>query len=141
MRAALTRWRQLSGAQKKQLVLLAMALPAAGASLRLLGYRRTASACQRMAGQRPVRPATAQDLLDAESLAQLANIAGRRGPLPATCLRQALVLHAWLRRRGLDAKLKIGVQKAAGTVDAHAWVELEGIALAQPNLTHRPFPQ
>jgi len=141
MGQALSRWRALTGRQKNQLVLLSVALPATGGLIRLLGFKRTSALYDRLGGQPPLRPASAQDLQAAEALAQLANIAGRRGPIQATCLRQAVLLKAWLRRRGLDARLKIGVQKTAGAVDAHAWVELDGTPLAQPNLTHRPFPQ
>ncbi len=141
MGQALTRWRQLSGVQKKQLVLLGVALPVTGGLIRMLGFKRTSALFERLGGQRSLHAATPQDLHDAEALAQLANIAGRRGPVQATCLRQAVLLQAWLRHRGLDAQLRIGVQKTAGAVDAHAWVELEGVPLAQPNLSHRPFPQ
>jgi hypothetical protein len=46
-----------------------------------------------------------------------------------TCLEQSLVLAAMLRRRGLDAKLRIGARKQAGRFEAHAWVELDGAML------------
>ena len=136
---SLARWHALTGQQKSQLVLLAVALPVTGALIRLFGFQKAAQACARIGGQATLRPTSAQDLEDAQAFARLAGIAGRRGPVTTTCLRQSLVVRAWLRRRGLDAQLKIGVRKTGGVMDAHAWVELDGVPLAQPNLDHAPF--
>jgi hypothetical protein len=45
----------------------------------------------------------------------------------ATCLTQALVAQALLRRHGLAGELRIGVGRGAdGAFAAHAWVESEG---------------
>ena len=140
MGRSLARWRALTGQQKSQLVLLAVALPVTGALIRLFGFQRAAKFCARVGGQAPLRPTSAQDLEDAQAFARLAGIAGRRGPVTTTCLRQSLVVRAWLRRRGLDAQLKIGVKKNGAALDAHAWVELEGRPLAQKKITHAPFP-
>ena len=41
----------------------------------------------------------------------------------ASCLTQALVLHILLRREGLPSRIQVGVSKAAGHFEAHAWVE------------------
>jgi hypothetical protein len=140
MGRALAGWRALNGQQKRQLVVLAMVLPAIGALIRVAGFQRAAKACSRLVGQAPLRPLAPGDLAQAEAYAQLAAIAGRRGPVTTTCLRQALAVRTWLRRRGLDAQLRIGVKKNGEALDAHAWVELEGTPLAQNNLTHAPFP-
>ncbi len=139
MGRSLARWRALTGQQKAQLVLLAVALPATGALIRLVGFQKAGKICARIGGQAPLRAVGADDLQQAEAFAQLAAIAGRRGPVTTTCLRQSLVVRAWLRRRGLDAQLRIGVRKTGGVMDAHAWVELDGVPLAQPKLDHAPF--
>ncbi len=75
------------------------------------------------------RIATETDLAAAERVAELAGIAGRRGVITSTCLRQSLVVHAILRKRGLKPELKLGVRKRDGAVDAHAWVEVGSQAL------------
>ena len=139
MRRAIARWRALTGQQRTWLLLLLVALPATGALVRFFGFQRAAKICVGFGGKAPLRPCSNQDIADAQSFANLAAIAGRHGPVSATCLRQALVVRAWLRRRGFDAQLKIGVKKNGVALDAHAWVELEGVALAQPNLSHPPF--
>lgn len=52
--------------------------------------------------------------------------AARIHPAPARCLHQSLVLHSWLCREGFPSELKIGVAKVGSTLQAHAWVELDG---------------
>jgi hypothetical protein len=49
-------------------------------------------------------------------------------PLPATCLRRSLVLHALLERRGVSSRLRFGVAKRGPAFTAHAWVECDGVA-------------
>jgi hypothetical protein len=88
---------------------------------------RTPSAC------------TPDAIADAVRLAELAAIAGRRGAVAASCLRQALVVWWWLRRRGLPAQFRIGTIGSGESFAAHAWVELDGVALAQPELPHHSF--
>ncbi len=46
------------------------------------------------------------------------------------CLRRALVLGHRLRER--SPKLVIGVAKEAGTLSAHAWLEIEGCPVPEP---------
>lgn len=109
-------------------------------SLRAMGLRRT----QRWLGlSRPVppraQPLAGTTMAGAHRLAELAAIAGRRGPLNTTCLRQALAVQWWLRRRGLDPQLRIGARKVGDSLDAHAWVELDGTPLAQDELLHTAF--
>jgi hypothetical protein len=62
-------------------------------------------------------------------MARLVDAAARRGPYSATCLPRSLTLWWLLRRRGIDSYLRIGVRKAAGRIEAHAWVELRGLVL------------
>ena len=50
-------------------------------------------------------------------------------PFPATCLRQSLVLHTLLGRRGVPSRFCVGVAKNGPALTAHAWIECDGIAL------------
>jgi hypothetical protein len=136
MPGRLAAWRALSGTDQRRLLGLACGLPMVELSLRCLGARRTASWLARAIRPTAIHPPTAADLQQAERLAGLAAIAGRRGPLDAHCLSQALLVRALLRRRGLDAVLQVGVHREAGQFDAHAWVELHSHALAQMDLQH-----
>jgi GNAT superfamily N-acetyltransferase len=52
---------------------------------------------------------------------------GGRPWMNALCLSRALAAHAMLRRRGIASRLCLGVARdrgAAGTLSAHAWVEV-----------------
>jgi hypothetical protein len=44
-----------------------------------------------------------------------------------------------LRRQGLPARLRMGALLRDGALDAHAWVELDGVPLSQPGLRHAAF--
>lgn len=55
--------------------------------------------------------------------------AARHGAYRATCLPQSLTLWWLLRRQGIKSDLRFGARKEAGRMEAHAWVELDGIPL------------
>jgi hypothetical protein len=139
MSGRLTAWRAMGGADQRRLLGLACALPVVEFSLRCCGTQRTASWLSRIIRPKAVHAPSTDELQQAERLARLAAIAGRRGAVPARCLSQSLLVRAWLRRRGLDAVLQVGVRKDDAGFDAHAWVELEGRALAQAPLQHLPL--
>jgi hypothetical protein len=48
-------------------------------------------------------------------------------PLPATCLRRSIVLHALLVRRGAQSRFCLGVARTSASLDAHAWIECDGM--------------
>lgn len=127
---------RLPWAEQWRLAMLAMLLPAVDVHLRHRGLKATRERLAQLRRQRPARMPTDKDQRAAQRLAELAAIAGKRGLYANTCLRQALIVHWWLRRRGLPAQLVIGAQPGQGELDAHAWVELAGVALAQ----HRQLP-
>jgi hypothetical protein len=139
MSGRMAAWRSLSRRDQRALIALACALPVVELSLRLRGMQRTASWLQRLLRPGSIHAPSAPELQGAERLAQLAAIAGPRVPVAARCLSQALLIQALLRRRGLDAQLQLGVRQGMQPLDAHAWVQLAGQALAQPSLQHRPL--
>ncbi len=139
MLAGLRRWWALSPVERGLFLRLVAGLSVIHALLASLGYVRTQALLLRFVGRLEARSANEGDMQSAQRLAALAAIAGRRGLMSATCLRQALLLDWLLRRRGLQPTLQLGVRKRDGKFDAHAWVELEGIALGQAALEHQPF--
>lgn len=139
MTGRLAAWRALSGADRRTLLGLACRLPVVELSLRCVGAQRTASWLSRAIRPVAFHPPTSAELQQADRLAHLAAIAGRRGILLAPCLSQSLLVRALLRRRGLDAVLRVGVRKDDAQFDAHAWLELDGNTLAQPPLQHVPL--
>lgn len=135
----LQQWRQLPPHERWQVLVLMATLPAISLALRVFGYVRTRRWLEHRSRHAAPRVADATDLGLAERYAQLAAIAGRHSVVKTTCLRQALAVHAWLRRRGLRPEFKLGVDKSQARLDAHAWVELEGRRLAQPSPRHSSF--
>lgn len=96
-------------------------------SLRVAGIRRTVSFARWLAGawggrRRLDGPAPDPELVR-RSVRRVARTAAFF-PGRAECLEQSLALLVLLRRRGLDAELRIGVERLPFT--AHAWVEHAG---------------
>jgi len=80
------------------------------------------------------RPTTSYTVLrrprfDAARLAWAVYIASRNVPFQTTCLDRALALFRLSRAEGLAAELRIGVRTSDGALEAHAWVEHDGVVL------------
>ena len=71
-------------------------------------------------------PVHAPALMTARRLHHIVGLAARLHLLSMTCLVQSLSLHWMLKRRGIPSNLKIGAISLAGTVRAHAWLEMDG---------------
>lgn len=132
-------WRALPRSERMVLLGMMLALPVLSAGLRMFGYARMRRWVESATARDSTRVVAPHDLAQSERIAQLAGIAGRHGPIHATCLRQALLVYGLLRRRGLAPELKIGVRRGDAAPDMHAWVELEDTPLGQARLEHVPF--
>jgi hypothetical protein len=75
---------------------------------------------------RPVHAAEPDRIAE---LGRMVDIAARHHPAPTTCLTRSLVLGRLLRRRGVDAQLRIGVRLVEQQLSAHAWLECDGTPL------------
>jgi hypothetical protein len=133
------RWRALAWRDRFRLGACALGLGITHLGLALFGYVRLRGMIERATRHPLPRAATPAEIRDAQALATLAAIAGRHGAVEATCLRQSLLLYAWLRRRGLRPALELGVKERDGPFQAHAWVELEGVPLLPADAGHRAF--
>ncbi|WP_176722219.1 lasso peptide biosynthesis B2 protein [Candidatus Thiosymbion oneisti] len=110
--------------------------------LRLLTLRRTRQLLMYLTPKKPGYPTGLdQAMAYAQRIRKLAWIASRHLPFDAYCLRQSVLIWWFLRRRGLAAELRIGVNNQEAFL-AHAWVELEGrLVNESPDVTerYRPF--
>jgi hypothetical protein len=113
-------------------------LPIVSGSLRCFGMVRTHRFID-LCSRNERRHGDEASVSRAQRLAEMAEIAGRHAPTPATCLRQSLVVYFLLRRQGLNPRILIGVKKPAADFGAHAWVELQGTALGRGAKDHAPF--
>ncbi|KAF1695320.1 lasso peptide biosynthesis B2 protein [Pseudoxanthomonas koreensis] len=136
----LARWREMDWRDRRRLLGCVAGLWPLHASLAVLGYARTRRLVERLSMHPSPQPASEADLADARALARLAASAGLHSLGEAACLRRALLLYGWLRRRGLRPVLQLGVPAHAdGPFRAHAWVELEGAPLLTSDAGYLPF--
>lgn len=136
----LRRWQALEPWERLLLLRLLWLLPATWLALRYVGFRRA----QRLAEIRPHLGAAGANVPDfeyAERCARLTEIAARHGLYRANCLHQSLALCRVLCRRGLPAKIRIGVKSALQPFEAHAWVEIDGIPVGQLVEDYCLFPE
>ena len=71
--------------------------------------------------------------------AQMVHAADRHGVVHPSCLTRSLALWWLLGRQGITSRLRIGIRKENGKLEAHAWVEREGAALNEPEEPHRHY--
>jgi hypothetical protein len=106
-----------------------LALPLVALGLRRYGLRRVQTMLS--PGRERPRPGNSPIAAEIERLAWIVKIAAMYGPWPANCLQRSVVLWWYLRRRGHDADLRIGVRRdrQTGALDFHAWIEHQGAVI------------
>ena len=68
----------------------------------------------------------------ANHLQRLVSLAACLHLLSMPCLIRAYTLHWMLSRRGIPSRMCIGVNKSLTGIHAHAWVEVKGQAIGEP---------
>jgi len=109
--------------------------------LRLLMLRRIQQLLMYPTPKKPSCPVGLdQAMAYAQRIRKLAWIASRHLPINASCLRQSLLIWWSIRRRGLAAELRIGVDNQEAFL-ANAWVKLEGrLVNESPGVTEKYCP-
>ncbi|SRR6266446_5749038 len=78
--------------------------------------------------------------LPPQATARMVRVAAQYGFSRAKCLEQSFVLRWLLLRQGIDARVLFGARKEAEQMQAHAWVEVDGISLDEDDDDmHRRF--
>ena len=137
---AFQRYKALDSEARKLFWQATILLAVAAVSLRLRGFRGTKESLQRkLARQRsePSRPGGQEAAL--EMTCRMVKAGAQYGLGHPTCLEQSLVLWYLLQSRRIPARFRIGVRKAAGKFEAHAWVEYEGTRLNQAEELHQHY--
>jgi hypothetical protein len=106
--------------QLRLLLLAALLLPFVSAGIRLGSPVRWHRWTFRVRSGARVRHSPA-------AVARIVNIAASHLPFPPRCLARSLLLHRLLARQGTTSTLRIGVRLAGGRLEAHAWVECDGV--------------
>ncbi|MEA3410012.1 MAG: lasso peptide biosynthesis B2 protein [Pseudomonadota bacterium] len=108
-----------------------VALPATALALRVAGFGRTKVLLTRpVASIKPSR-GSSEEMSQTRAVVRAVGIAANHGPYRANCLIRALVIRWLLARRGIDAEVKFGASRDAGSFQAHAWVELQGVPIGE----------
>jgi hypothetical protein len=134
------RFRRLSGFERGAVLEAVIALPIAWLAVRLLGFRicRTAFEVPGDAA-RNSRALEAGTLDMARRIARLEAVTAANLFFRTSCLEQSLVLCRMLRRRGMNAALRIGARKEEDRFEAHAWVEMAGNVVDGGGAEHLHF--
>ena len=110
---------ELSPSDCFQLLKITVAIFVIRIALRLLRFRTISCLFPRMAASE------AGIRQDPQELAYLVGLASRYHILNPTCLEKALILYGLLRRRGIEAHLRIGTMLNEAGLQAHAWIECQ----------------
>ena len=120
----------------------AVLLPAISVSLRLRGFLATQETLQKLSAAPNAGKYLDQGVVSGERVkmaVRMVNAAARYGVGQPTCLEKSLMLWSLLRQQGTASSLRIGARKADGKLEAHAWVERDGVALNEPGDEHRHY--
>jgi len=119
-------WQSLSKSDRALLIEALFLLPVVATSLKTVGLRRTQSW---LAGNplATTPQSTEQMRANVRRAAQMVAAACRQLPIRSRCLPRTIVLWSLLRRRGIEADVRIGVRcDTQGKFQAHAWLEWNG---------------
>lgn len=133
------RFWQLTWQERWLLLQAFVLLPVTAVLLKLMNFQRVHSLLSHCSPM--VVKNQGDDTLEQASVtARLVQAAASRIPfkLPS-CLVRSTTLWYLLRRQGIGAEIRIGVNKEDGVFSAHAWVEIDGIVLNDKPDIHDQF--
>lgn len=120
---------------RRCLVISMVSEPVARLLLKTTGYSRTMRVMNFCSGI--TSKAVAE--FSIEDIEEGFNLAMRQLPSRDGCLSRAIVLYGLLRATRHLVKLRLGVQTDQNALAAHAWVEVNGIAVAPDGKLSRQF--
>ena len=127
----MSKWEKFKNLSLWELWLLGKAvflLPITALGLRLMGFKAVRSALS-CGLPPPVYSTDARAMDRAPKIAKMVKVAAVYGRFGATCLPQSMVLWRFLQRQGIECDLRLGARRENGNFEAHAWVEVDGVAL------------
>jgi len=114
-------------------------LPLVALSLRLRGFQPTRATLQKNLSPSVTRVDSDSLSNKAALTAHMVSAADRHGLIHPSCLAKSLTLWRLLGEQGITSRLRIGIRKENGKLEAHAWVERKGVALNDPEERHRHY--
>jgi len=76
-----------------------------------------------------------------EAMHESVRLAARCQIWKATCLPRSIVLADMLARKGINAAVILGVNKNGSALASHAWVEVNGVMVCEPESVSGEFLQ
>jgi hypothetical protein len=140
--ADLNKFSALAWGERRLLIEALLLLPAVHVGLRLLGYSRLLQVIETLPPLRATASGVAEQdqLMRARRITQIVAIAAARGACKATCLRRSLALLWFLRREGIESTIRFGVRTSGGRLEAHAWVEWDGVVVNDATDVRERYP-
>jgi hypothetical protein len=130
----------LSNHDRLNLFLFSLLLPPLNAGLRILGYQRLRVFLAAHPRNLLKYEGSEIDAVEASKhVSYLVTVVSRYGLYHATCLRRSLLIWWWLRRKGIQTELRIGVQKRNGQLYAHSWIKLGDEIINESTEVERNF--
>lgn len=140
MNSILHRFFRLSRLEKGMFVRGVLLLPIASCALRFVQMKTIMRWTERPSRERLPFNRNKDEHRKLSELAQkMLEAASRYGVARGNCLSKSIVLCHLLRRIGLPATLRVGGRKEGLQFGAHAWVELNGIVIDDPESIHMDF--
>lgn len=134
----LRRFSELEAGARGIFLRAALLLPLISLSLRMRGFGATQGALQKFLPSLD-RQTTTSPGSNAKLTARMVRAAVHHGMGHPTCLEESLALWWLLGRRGIASQLRIGIKKQSPKFEAHAWVELGGAPLNEPETPHQHY--
>lgn len=137
----LNKVRGLSPKYRRLLFQSVLLLPCIHVALIFLGYIRLRRVMEKLIPSKTIvgPPSDSEGIQRAQEIARIVSIAAQHGLYKATCLRKSLLTWGFLRREQLAAKLCFGVRMSHQKLEAHAWVEYNGIVLNESENVHERY--
>jgi hypothetical protein len=70
---------------------------------------------------------------------KLVDLAARYSPYRMTCLRRSLTMQRLLAQQGIRSELRFGARREKDALQAHAWLEYQGIPIGEPETLDERF--
>lgn len=139
--SSLNKFVQLSPGNRRLLFQALLLLPIIHIALFFLGYSRLRGIMEKLI---PLKRIATQEtetevLHQAWDIARIVAIAAQRGLYRATCLRRSLLVWWFLRKENISSEICFGVRMVNQMLEAHAWVECDGIVINDAASVHENF--
>jgi len=124
------RFGELSARDRSLLFQALILLPVVSVGRRLMDFKRLRRLLARWSdGEHAQATHEESHLVRAQTVANIVRIAVAYSMPRPNCLDRSLVLWSLLRRREIASDLCLGVRKDGTELDAHAWIECDGVVL------------